>query len=152
MRKIIETVSTLILWAVFITGSSLAISEYFLNAEVSKKVSTHVSLVAWSPVIAIVLFGLMLVAIRFSKDETTKKEMPNEHAVQWSTEDLLNAQSGKVVDLHFANTGLACAVVTRNEVADILHSENQTVHVTLVPQMPEESARTLAPQRFEIRF
>ena len=139
MRKIIETTSTLALWMVWILGSGFAISEFFNNAAVSKKVVLHFSLIAWSPVIAMVVFGLMLVAVRFSKAETAKKTISNEHDVQWSAEDLANAQNGKVVDLSFVGVGLTCHVQTRDEVAAVLHSENQTVHLTVAAQTADDS-------------
>jgi hypothetical protein len=139
MRKIIETTSTLALWAVWIIGSGFAISEYFLSADVSKKVLLHFSLIAWSPVIAVGMFALMLLAVRYSKDDTTKKSIPSEHAVQWSPEDLANAQNGKVVDLSFVSVGLTCHVNTRDEVAEVLHSENQTVHLKVAAQTPSDS-------------
>lgn len=73
--------------------------------------------------------------------------MPNDHDVQWSAYDLIKAKNGKVVDLHFEGSGLTCSVVTRSEVAEVLHSENQTVYVTLAPPTAEETARELAVQR-----
>lgn len=139
MRKIIETVSTILLWAVWIGGSSLAISDFLFNDLISKKILFHLSLIAWSPAIAITLFAGMLVAIRFSKYEAKKKIIASEHTVQWSAEDIANAQSGKVVDLHFAGAGLDSQVVTRDQVATVLHNENQTVHVTVAPVSAEDA-------------
>jgi hypothetical protein len=148
MRKIIETTSTLALWIVFIVGSSLAVFDYFFNAEAAEKISSHLTLISLAPLFAVLIFGSMLIAVRFSKNDTTKKTIANEHTVQWSAEELAYAQSGKLVDLHFSSTGLACQVVAREEVASILHHENQTVHVTIVPQKSEEPALALLPQAF----
>ncbi|WP_413557410.1 hypothetical protein [Bdellovibrio sp. HCB209] len=148
MRKIIETTSTLALWMVFIVGSSIAISDFFLNAEVSELNLAHLSLIAWAPFFAAFIFGAMLIAVRFAKNETTKKAIANEHAIQWTAQDLAAAQTGKVVDLHFASTGLDCQVVTRNEVAEILHIDNQTLHVTVLPQKGDEPALALLPKAY----
>lgn len=145
MRKIIETTSTLVLWAIWIIGSSLAISD-FLFSEISKKILVHLSYIAWSPVMAILVFGSMLLAVRFAKNDTTKKAIANAHKVQWTTEELAQAQSGKMVDLHFAGTGIECQVVAREEVASVLHNENQTMHVTVAPQTAAEQAIALLPQ------
>lgn len=143
MRKIIETTSTLALWAVWIIGSGYAISEFFFNSAVSKKAMVHFSLISWSPVIAAGIFGLMLLAVRLSKVETTKKTIPSEHSVQWSAEDLINAQNGKVVDLVFPAPGLTCHVQTREDVAAVLHSEKQTVHLKVASPAASESSWNL---------
>ena len=143
MRKIIETTSTLALWMVWIIGSGYAISEFFFNDAVSKKAMLHFSLISWSPVIALGIFGLMLIAVRLSKVETAKKMIPSEHSVQWSAEDLVNAQNGKVVDLIFPAPGLTCHVQTRDEAALVLHSEKQTVHLKVVTPTASESSWNL---------
>jgi hypothetical protein len=143
MRKIIETTSTLALWMVWIVGSGFAISEFFFNDAVSKKAMVHFSLIAWSPAIAVVIFGMMLLAVRLSEDETAKKTIPSEHSVQWSAEDLANAQNGKVVDLLFPAAGLTCHVKTRDEVALVLHSEKQTVHLKVAASTASESSWNL---------
>lgn len=143
MRKIIETTSTLALWAVWFVGSGYAISEFFFSADVSKKALAHFTLISWSPVMAVVIFGLMLLAVRLSKTDTTKKTIPSEHSVQWSAEDLLNAQNGKVVDLLFPAPGLACHVKTRDEAATVLHSDNQTVHLKVVSPVASEASWNL---------
>ncbi|QDK37713.1 hypothetical protein DOE51_09010 [Bdellovibrio sp. NC01] len=127
------------MWAVWIGGSSLAISDFLFNDLISKKILFHLSLIAWSPAIAITIFGGMLVAIRFSKYEAKKKTIANEHTVQWSEVDLVNAQSGKVVDLYFAGAGLDSQVVARDQVATVLHNENQTVHVTVAAPSVEDA-------------
>ncbi|MGE5085167.1 MAG: hypothetical protein ACM3MG_02640 [Bacillota bacterium] len=142
MRKIIETTSTLVLWVIWIVGSSIAISDFFVNAQISRKILLHLSLIAWSPVMAVGIFAAMLLAVRFSKKETTKKAIPNEHKVQWTTEELSSAQSGKMVDLFFQGTGIECQVVIREEAALVLHNENQTMHVTVASS---ESTITLLP-------
>lgn len=148
MRKIIETVSTLALWAVWIIGSGLAVSEFLTKADVAKKITHHLWIVAWSPLIAIGVFGAMLIAVRLSKNETAKKTIASEHTVQWTSEDLANAQNGKVVDLYFASPGLDCQVVTRQEEAAVLHTENQTMHVTVVAQATDESVVGILQQAF----
>ncbi|MFM6928149.1 MAG: hypothetical protein ACKOX6_06760 [Bdellovibrio sp.] len=145
MRKIIETISTLALWSLWIVGSSLALSDFF-NGTVSQKILVHLSYIAWSPVMAVSVFGSMLFAIRSSKSELVKKSIANEHKVQWTTEELTQAQNGKMVDLHFVGTGIECQVVTRQEAASILHNENQTMHVTVAPQSATEQAIALLPQ------
>jgi|GEM_PF-5288365 hypothetical protein len=129
MRKIIETASTLALWAVFIIGSSIAISDFFFATEASELMKLHLTLVAWAPLVAIVIFGAMLYSVRTSKFELKKKTLPSEHSVQWTAEELMAAQTGKVVDLHFPAPGLACQVVAREEAATVLHAENKTVEV-----------------------
>jgi hypothetical protein len=148
MRKLIETGCTLILWAVFISGSSIAIFDFFFSNEAAEKIWAHMAVVGWAPFFAVLIFGSMLFLVRVSKFEHTKKTIPSEHTVQWSAEELLNAQHGKVVDLHFAGAGLACQVVTRDEVASILHAENKTVHVTVAAQTTEESVMGLVRQAF----
>jgi hypothetical protein len=140
MRKIIETTSTLALWAVWIIGSGFAISEFFFNDAVSKKAMVHFSLIAWSPVVAVGIFTWMLLAVRFSKTETVKKAIPSEHSVQWSEEDLVNAQNGKVVDLFFPAPGLTCHVKARDEVALVLHSDKQTIHLKVASPTVSESS------------
>ncbi|MBO9668782.1 MAG: hypothetical protein J7501_18430, partial [Bdellovibrio sp.] len=112
MRKIIETLSTLTLWAVFIVGSGMALFDFFYKTDASEMMMAHLRLISIAPLMAVIIFGSMLVAVRFSKDSKAKKTVPNEHAAQWSVEELANAQTGKVVDLHFPSTGLACHVVT----------------------------------------
>ncbi|MDG0815948.1 hypothetical protein [Bdellovibrio svalbardensis] len=146
MRKIIETVSTLALWAVWIIGSSLAVSDFFFDAAMAKKITHHLWIVAWSPLIAFGIFAAMLIAVRRSKHDTTKKTIPSEHTVQWTAEELANAQSGKVVDLYFAGAGLACQVIARHEAALVLHTENQTMHVTV--QTTDETVITLLHKAF----
>ncbi len=149
MRKLIETGSTLALWAVFISGSSIAIFDFFFNADAAEKITSHLTLISLAPLYAALIFGAMMIVVRFSKfDNTVKKAIPSEHTVQWSAEELLNAQTGKVVDLHFAGAGLACQVVSRDEVAHILHAENKTVHVTVASQTSDESVITLVRQAF----
>ncbi|HEX7673169.1 MAG TPA: hypothetical protein VF412_03310 [Bdellovibrio sp.] len=148
MRKIIETVSTLALWAVWIIGSGMAISDFMHKADVAKKITHHLWIVAWSPLLAIAIFGAMLIAVRLSKQENKKKTIPCEHSVQWSHEELTHAQNGKVVDLYFPAPGLNCQVVAREEVAAVLHSENQTVHVTVAAQTNDESVIGLLHQAF----
>ena len=149
MRKIIETVSTLALWALWIGGSGMAISEFLSSAAVHKKITHHLWIVAWSPLIAIAVFGAMLIAVRLSKhDNTNKKTIPSEHTVQWAEADFVNAQNGKVVDLYFASTGLDCQVVAREEVAAVLHTENQTMHVTVVAQVTDESVVGILQKAF----
>ncbi len=148
MRKIIETVSTTALWVVFLSGSSLALADFFFNAQEAKKISAHLALLAWAPAIAVVVFVAMLLAVRFSKYVATKKTIPSEHALQWTMDDLAQAQTGKVVDLHFVGAGLACEIVTRDQVATVLHAENQTLYVKVVPQNADNSsAVALASQR-----
>ena len=146
MRKIIETVSTLSLWAVWIVGSGLAVYDFILDTEISKSNLQHLSLIAWSPMIAMGLFALMLVAVRFSKNETTKKTMPNEHSLHWSAEDLAKVQNAKLVDLSFLGTGLACHVKTRDVAAAVLHNENHTVHVKVSAKKVDEPSRAFMPQ------
>ena len=145
MRKIIETTSTLILWAIFIVGSTLAISD-FLNAEVSKKVMLHLSFIAWSPVIAVSVFVAMMIAVRSAKTSVAKRIIATEHNIQWSPEEMTQAQTGKLVDLHFSGTGIECNVIAREEVAPVLHSENQTLHVTVAAPTASEQVRALLPQ------
>ncbi|WP_413584546.1 hypothetical protein [Bdellovibrio sp. HCB274] len=148
MRKIIETTSTLALWVVFIVGSSLAVFDFFYNKEESLNIINHLTLISLSPLFAVCIFVGMLIVVRFSNYKPVKKTIPCEHAVQWSEFELAQARSGKVVDLHFPAAGLACQVMTRNEVAQVLHSENQTVHVTVTSQHSEEPALALLPQAF----
>lgn len=148
MRKIIETVSTLALWAVWIIGSSMAISDFMHKADVAKKITHHLWIVAWSPLLAIAVFGAMLIAVRLSKKSTAKKTIASEHTVQWSNEELTNAKNGKVIDLYFPAAGLNCQVVSRAEVAAVLHSENQTVHVTVASQATDESVIAILHQAF----
>lgn len=143
MRKIIETTSTLILWAVFIIGSTTAVLDFFFNADASEMIKSHLSVIALTPLFAVLFLGGMLIAVRFSKFDNTKKTIPSEHTILWTAEDLANAQSGKVVDLHFAGSGLACQVVARAEAATVLHIENQTVHVTVAPIKVEETSWNL---------
>ena len=148
MRKIIETVSTFALWAVFIGGSTLAMRDFFFNTQEAEKISAHIALLAWAPAIAIVVFASMLLAVRFSKYVAERKLLVSEHNTHWNEVDLIQAQTGKVVDLHFIGTGLACAVITRDEVAEVLHAENQTMYVKVVPQTADNSsAVALASQR-----
>lgn len=117
MRKTIETLSTLILWIIWILGSELAISEIINSPTAYKKVIEHLWIVSWSPAIAISVFSFMMVAVWLSKDSTDKKPIPNQHTIKWTDEDILSAQSGKFVDLHFAGSGLDCNVLTRGELA-----------------------------------
>lgn len=148
MRKIIETVSTTALWVVFLSGSSLALADFFFNVKEAQKISAHLALLAWAPAIAVVVFVAMLLAVRLSKYVATKKTIPSEHALQWTMDDLAQAQTGKVVDLHFVGAGLACEIVTRDQVATVLHAENQTLYVKVVPQNADNSsAVALASQR-----
>lgn len=116
MRKIIETLSTLILWAVWILGSALAISEILASPVAYKKVIEHLWIVSWSPAIAVSVFSFMMVAVWLSKDDTEKKNIPSQHTIKWSDDDFLAAQSGKFVDLHFSGPGLDCSVNARGEV------------------------------------
>ncbi|QLY23853.1 hypothetical protein [Bdellovibrio sp. KM01] len=148
MRKLIETGCTLILWAVFISGSSIAIFDFFFNVEASEKISSHMLVIGWAPFFAVLIFGAMMFLVRVSKYDNTKKAIASEHTVQWSAEELALAQNGKVVDLHFAGAGLACQVVTRDEVAAVLHADNKTVHVTVAAQTTEESVMGLVRQAF----
>ncbi|WP_413581898.1 hypothetical protein [Bdellovibrio sp. HCB288] len=148
MRKIIETTSTLALWVVFIVGSSLAIFDFFFNKEEAQNILSHLTLISLSPLFAVCIYVGMLIVVRFSNYKPIKKNISCEHAVNWSEAAFALAQSGKVVDLHFPAAGLNCHVVARNEVATVLHSENQTVHVTVVPQKSEEPALALLSQGF----
>lgn len=148
MRKTIETLSTLALWAVWLIGSSLAVFDFLSSPAIAEKISQHLWIVASSPLIAISVFTVMLIAVRHSKTDTSKKLIPLEHNVQWTVEDLANAQNGKVVDLYFAGTGLACQVVARNEAASELHIENQTMHVTVSSQTADESVINLLHKAF----
>lgn len=148
MRKIIETASTTALWGVFFCGSSLALADFFFNAQESQKISDHLALLTWAPAIAIAVFAAMLLAVRFSKHVAIKKIIPSEHAIQWTHADLAQAQNGKVVDLHFLGAGLACEIVARDHAALVLHAENQTLYVKVVPQNTDNTnAVTLAAQR-----
>lgn len=144
MRKIIETTSTLALWLVFIVGSGLAISDFFFNKDASDMMMLHLSILALAPAMAIALFGMMMISVRSAKSQVVKKVMTSEHAVSWSFEELQNAQSGKIVDLHFQGSGLACNVVTREESAAILHNENQTTHVTVALEPATETTWAFA--------
>ena len=144
MRKIIETTSTLALWLVFIVGSGLAISDFFFNKDASDMMMLHLSILALAPAMAIGLFGMMMVSVRSSKNALTKKTMISENPVQWSAEELQAAQSGKMVDLHFQGSGLACTVVAREEAATVLHNENQTTHVTVALEPVTETTWAFA--------
>lgn len=146
MRKIIETASTLVLWTIFIVGSSFAIADLVLKTENSELIMAHLSLISLAPLFAALIFAAMLVSVRFSKFQLMKKTIASEHAIQWSTEELTHAQSGKMVDLHFPGTGLACHVVTRDDAAAVLHSEKTTVHLKVVPQTSDDSVGALLPQ------
>lgn len=148
MRKLIETGCTLALWAVFISGSSIAIFDFFFNVEAAEKISAHMLVIGWAPFFAVLIFGAMLFLVRVSKYKNTKKSIPSEHSVQWSAQELALAQYGKVVDLHFAGAGLDCQVITRDEVASVLHADNKTVHVTVAAQTGEESVMGLVRQAF----
>lgn len=136
MRKIIETTSTLALWLVFIIGSGLAISDFFFNQDASEMMMLHLSILALAPAMAIALFGMMIFSVRSAKKEQPKKVIHSEHALLWSTEELQNAQTGKIVDLHFQGSGLNCTVIAREEAATVLHNENQTTHVTVIALEP----------------
>ena len=46
----------------------------------------------------------------------------------------------------FSGTGIECNVVAREEVAPVLHSENQTLHVTVAAPTAGEQVRALLPQ------
>lgn len=143
MRKIIETLSTLLLWTVFIAGSCKAVAEFFSKSVSGEMMWEHLKLISIAPVLAVIIFASMLVAVRFSKFQTAKKTVVNEHAAQWTAEELVLAQTGKVVDLTFPSTGLACHVVARDEAAATIHSENTTVHLKLVPASADENAVAL---------
>jgi hypothetical protein len=146
MRKTIETLCTLVLWAIFIVGSCKAVFDFVSKSDDGEMIFAHLKLISIAPVLATIIFVSMLVAVRLSKTQTTKKTMPNEHGAQWSAEELINAQTGKMVDLHFPSTGLACHVVAREKLALVLHSENTTVHLKVVPQSAEEPALALLSQ------
>ena len=117
MRKTIETTSTLTLWAIWFAGSALAISEILASPTAYTKVIEHLWIVSWSPVIALSVFSFMMLAVWLSKDSTEKKAIPSQHTLEWSDEDLKSAQSGKIIDLHFAGTDLACAVKKRENIS-----------------------------------
>lgn len=146
MRKIIETASTLVLWAIFLVGSSLAIADLIFKTENSELILAHLTLISLAPLFAVLIFAAMLIAVRFSKFKLVKRMISSEHQVQWSAEELVHAQSGKMIDLHFPGTGLACHVVPRDNAAEVLHSEMTTVHLKVVPQTSDESVGALLPQ------
>lgn len=137
MRKIIETLSTLILWAVWTIGSGFAISEFLSSSVAHKKITHHLWVVSWSPGIAFTIFAVMMLVIRYSKDEKTKKRVVSEHTVRWSAEELTLAQNEKLIDLHFASPGLDCRVAIRNEIDLVSYNEQRTRHVTLAPTNAE---------------
>lgn len=117
MRKTIETTSTLTLWAIWFAGSALAISEILASPTAYTKVIEHLWIVSWSPVIAVSVFTFMMIAVWLSKDSREKKDISCQHTVEWSREDIQNAQSGKVIDLHFSGHGLDCVVKKRDEIS-----------------------------------
>lgn len=149
MRKTIEILSTLFLWFIFIGGSILAARDLFFSDIESRKIVEHAILLTWAPIIAVILFVGMLIAIRRSQFELKKKNIPCAHAVQWTGAELLQAKNAKVVDLHFVNSGLTCNVVSRSEVATVLHNESQMVCITITSEVNESDAAVgiLAQQR-----
>lgn len=126
MRKTIETISTLALWVIWFVGSELAISEFLSSHVAHKKVMQHLGIIAWSPVISISVFAFMMLAVWLSKDPRDKKTIPSEHIIKWSKDDLINAKNGKIIDLHFSGSCLDCEVKNREEVAEVLHNEQQS--------------------------
>ncbi len=149
MRKTIEVLSTLFLWSVFIGGSVLAVRDLFFSDIESRKIVEHAILLTWAPLIAVALFVCMLIAIRRSKYVLKKKNIPCVHAVQWTGAELLQAKNAKVVDLHFVSSGLTCNVVSRSEVATVLHNESQMICITITSEASESDASVaiLAQQR-----
>lgn len=143
MRKIIETLSTLVLWAVWIIGSGFAISEFLSSTVVYKKITHHLWIVSWSPGIAFAIFVAMMLAIRNSKEEKTKKIVASEHTIRWSAEELTLAQNEKLIDLRFASPGLDCQVTARDEMDLVSYSEQRSRHLTLAPTHAEPAVGIL---------
>ena len=140
MRKIIETTSTLALWAVWLVGSGHAIADLLSEAGLAKGTAHQLSVIAWSPLVAGLVLALMMVAIRLFKASHEKTTHQSEHAPQWSAADFMRAQNSKVVDLSFEGLGLACQVSTRSEAAAVLHNENQIPHTGFTPARTGESS------------
>ncbi len=143
MRKIIETLSTLVLWVVWIFGSGFAISEFLSSAEVYKKITHHLWVISWSPGIALVIFAAMMLAIRHSKDDKTKKTIPSAHTIQWSREELTIAQNEKLIDLRFPGPGLDCQVTAREEMDLVAYNDQRTLHITVAPPVAEPAVGIL---------
>lgn len=141
MRKIVETTSTLALWAVFIIGSTFALKDFLVfNSDTTELMHLHLNIVVWAPFYAALIYGGMLLSVRLSKFSLVKKTLASEHSVQWTTEEFVAAQSGKVVDLHFPAPGLACQVVAREELISALRSENQVMEIKVASTSTQKSS------------
>ncbi len=148
MRKMIETSSTLALWAVWLIGSGFAVAEFVLSPIIHQKIIQHLWIISWAPGLATFLFTAMMLAIRHSSDPTEKKTIPSQHTVQWTPEDFTNAQTGKIIDLQFPGSGLDCKVQVRSEVAQVLHKESQGQIDPLLSEIPDETVAGIFQEAF----
>lgn len=132
MRKIIEFVSTLALWVLWLVGSVLALLELFGNGNNADDLMVLVQQIGVTPIFALVIFLGMMIVVKFGrKPQTlTKISLQENHDTKWNQQALQLAQSGRIIDLFFKNSGLACEVLARETVATVLHRD-----LTVKPQM-----------------